>query len=103
MVEPKKNEERVLIVDLENKPIGGELRSIMRKENLVHRSSYIFLYNSKYSSMISIALGNNSMSRRERLQRIICPAITHFAQEVWFKREKATLRVQFVNWKKRWE
>ena len=40
-------EEKVQIVDINNNPTGGALRKVMRKENLIHRSSYVFLYSSK--------------------------------------------------------
>lgn len=45
--QPIQQEEMVLQVDAENKPIGPIKRSIMVKEHLFHRTSYVYLYNSK--------------------------------------------------------
>ena len=42
-----KGNEMVQIVDENNKPVKGVQRWIMRKHNLAHRSSYVFIYNSK--------------------------------------------------------
>lgn len=39
--------EIVQIVDEENKPVGSAQRWIMRKDKLLHRSSYVCIYNSK--------------------------------------------------------
>eukprot|EP00826_Nyctotherus_ovalis_P028267 TRINITY_DN2234_c0_g2_i2.p1 TRINITY_DN2234_c0_g2~~TRINITY_DN2234_c0_g2_i2.p1 ORF type:complete len:178 (-),score=54.46 TRINITY_DN2234_c0_g2_i2:54-587(-) len=41
------NDELVQIVDEENKAVKGAPRWVMRKQNLPHRSSYVFIYNSK--------------------------------------------------------
>ena len=54
MITTGKMEERVLLVDENNKPIGSELRSVMRKNNLFHRSSFIYIYNSKYDTNIQL-------------------------------------------------
>jgi isopentenyldiphosphate isomerase len=38
-------EERVQIVDRDNNPIGAVTRRIMRQQNLIHRASYILVFN----------------------------------------------------------
>ena len=40
--------EYVILVDKANNVIGDIERSIMRAKNLIHRSSFIFIINSKY-------------------------------------------------------
>lgn len=37
-------DEVVLVVDADNNPVGTALRAQVRKENLWHRASYIFVY-----------------------------------------------------------
>ena len=46
-MESKASEEMVQIVDENNKSVRGELRWIMRKDKLMHRASFVFIYNSK--------------------------------------------------------
>ena len=41
------NEEWVQLVDADNRPIGGTLRSEMRSKALRYRASYIFIFNCK--------------------------------------------------------
>jgi isopentenyldiphosphate isomerase len=40
------SEEVVLVVDENNNPVGSRMRKEVRAENLWHRASYIFVYNS---------------------------------------------------------
>jgi isopentenyldiphosphate isomerase len=40
------SEEVVLVVDENNNPVGSRKRKEVRAENLWHRASYIFVYNS---------------------------------------------------------
>lgn len=40
-------EEVVLVVDADNNRIGSAKRKEVRSQNLWHRASYIFVYNSK--------------------------------------------------------
>ena len=40
-------EEQVVIVDEENRVIGSAGRSVMRRGNLIHRATYILLFNAK--------------------------------------------------------
>lgn len=37
--------ELVQIVDRDNRPVGSEPRRVMRSRNLIHRASYIFVFN----------------------------------------------------------
>lgn len=41
------HEERVIVVDAENKVTGSVPRSEMRQKNLIHRASYILVFNGK--------------------------------------------------------
>lgn len=45
-MENNSSDEIVLIVDINNKPVGQSTRKNMRELNLIHRASYIFIKNS---------------------------------------------------------
>ncbi|MCL2340239.1 MAG: NUDIX hydrolase YfcD [Proteobacteria bacterium] len=45
MVNPDSAEELVEIVDRDNNPIGAVTRQIMRQQNLIHRASYVLVFN----------------------------------------------------------
>ena len=38
-------EENVIIVDRDNRPLGIRPRSVMRRDNLIHRAAYILVFN----------------------------------------------------------
>lgn len=40
-------DEKIIIVDEKNQPAGTALRSVMRTKNLIHRASYILVFNQK--------------------------------------------------------
>lgn len=43
----KPDEELVMVVDEHNRPVGAVARHVMRKERLIHRATYILVFNSK--------------------------------------------------------
>jgi len=46
-VSMQEKDERIVIVDRDNNVIGTEYRSVMRKRGLLHRATYLLIFNSK--------------------------------------------------------
>ena len=48
----KDSEEQIKLVDENNQDLGGVTRGRMRKENLWHRASFIFVINTKNELLV---------------------------------------------------
>ncbi len=51
--------EIVQVVDIDDNEVGSAPRSEVRKKNLIHRCSYIFLFNSEFKLYVHKSKKNN--------------------------------------------
>lgn len=66
--------EPVIILDRQNRVIGSALRWLMRRNRLIHRTTYIIIHNSE----------NVILVQKRTLYKDIYPDLMKWPREAWF-------------------